>query len=65
MKRVFSFALAAATLFAAACSEPLDEAAEVEVPQNRVVETTDNVVPGEGPIVLGDKYLRDTKSLLN
>ena len=40
MNKVFSFALAAATLFAAACSEPLDEAAEVEAPQNRVVAAT-------------------------
>lgn len=55
MKRVKLFALAAATLFAAACSEPLDEAAEVEAPQNRIVEATDNIVPDEGPIVLGDK----------
>ena len=55
MKRLRFLALAAALMMAAACSEPLDEAAEVEAPQNRVVETTDNVVPGDGPIVLGDK----------
>jgi len=42
-------------MMATACSEPLNEAAEEATPQNRVVETSDNVVPGEGPIVLGDK----------
>ncbi|MBO7438455.1 MAG: hypothetical protein J6U21_02130 [Bacteroidales bacterium] len=55
MKRVFSFALAAALMMAAACNEPLNEVAEEATPQNEAVETTDNVVPGDGPIVLGDK----------
>ena len=40
MKRVFSFALAAALMMAAACSEPLNEVAEEATPQNEAVATT-------------------------
>ena len=39
MKRVFSFALAAALMMAAACSEPLNEVAEEATPQNEGAET--------------------------
>ena len=38
MKRIQLFALAAALMFAAACSEPLDEAAKVEAPPDDVGE---------------------------
>lgn len=38
MKKYLLFALAAAVMFAAACSEPLDEAAEVEAPQDDIGE---------------------------
>ena len=38
MKRIQLFALAAALMFAAACSEPLNEAAEVEAPQTQTTE---------------------------
>ncbi len=57
MKKFKFFALAAALMMAAACSEPLDEAAEVNAPQPMVVDADEsaNVVPDEGPIVLGDK----------
>ncbi len=43
MKRIQLFALAAALMMAAACSEPLDEAAEEATPQNEAVATTFDV----------------------
>ena len=44
MKFPLILAFAAATLFAAACSEPLNEVAEEATPQNEAVETPNKPV---------------------
>ena len=56
MKKFKFLAFVAALMIAAACSEPLDEAAESAPPPNKgAEEVADNIVPDDGPIVLGDK----------
>lgn len=47
--------VAAAALMFAACNEPLNEAAEVEVFQNGDATEEETIVPNYEPIVLGDK----------
>ena len=56
MKKFKFLAFVAVLMMAAACSEPLDEAAEVSPPMNEGAEdVADNTAPDDGPIVLGDK----------